>query len=1078
MKKLLLSIYFVIIYFGFSNALLFSPSTFAATSSITATETFQSNGITLELFDINTSAHSIPTGEKSIIAASSEFIVYSIEDELRGQINFVWNIVTKKNVPLESIVDGQSFTRDGIAVFNDHIYLTSSKQKGQSITYWQLHGNSAKKVGETASYNRVVEEFDGYLYLGRHFGSCAADEAILSRINLTTSVVESLINVGDFGTDYSGGDLSYSDCPSLAYDVKKIANTLYFVTHIINGGQWRVWQYDLTGQQLAEQPIASQLDLTEGWVRILASDNLNIITGNFENNTSSISVQILTPDNVLNEKQYINAIAYGWDSIGVFNNKLTYLEGGNNSNEAINMLQFDENTLVPEVVSTFTQEQLKHYYFINDQFYFKSWGEEHKHSLFSLGKDFNTHQVISNMWSGYDWQIDHLFKVIENALYYIGDNNEIWHYTVDEETELTELYQIELPADLLTNTIASAAHNFVTIQGNVYFIARNADSASVSIWLQSEKPSKIGKLINPNTELAFEYAWSGVVELFASKDYLLIQILVDDQHQWLSYSVNDNTLKEHQALNGFTKPLKSYDELENILHFEKDGKLWQYDIAKQALLEQGLELTIPFIGSNYEGSSRNITHVYFDERYLAYIEGVYHVNGELNYGSRRRYIELWQLSNRPVKKLFSSVEQGIESGEPQHICIKATQCMTTHKDSLILIAHNFHLQLDRGELSNIKYFAEDLRLYHSDRDEQQYAFSDGADFYLSTPDNRSDLFYFNEHNNAIKGVSLPHSWGDQSHYIIVGEAFYFLALNRYNYSSDLWLMSADKKDFTLVAEFPIYEGSKFQALDAVVSGNKFYWQQELFNNQGSYGEELAVLTLYQHASTISGEPETQLASQASYNFIPEAFDEYNLPFSFIIKNKPNWASFNVKTGELSGTPAYGDFGDYANITIAVSNGVKTSELTPFTISIEPPVFEHSPSISGTPITELNVGTTYNFTPQASDEYDLLLSFSISNKPSWASFDENTGQLSGTPASTDVASYENIVISVSNGVKASELAAFSINVNAIAAEPVKVENKSSSGSFSLFLLLAMMFNIALKQLVFNKSLVLTEYRKEF
>ena len=85
------------------------------------------------------------------------------------------------------------------------------------------------------------------------------------------------------------------------------------------------------------------------------------------------------------------------------------------------------------------------------------------------------------------------------------------------------------------------------------------------------------------------------------------------------------------------------------------------------------------------------------------------------------------------------------------------------------------------------------------------------------------------------------------------------------------------------------------------------------------------------------------------------------------------------------------------------------------------------------MTELNVGTAYNFTPQASDEYDLLLSFSISNKPSWASFDENTGQLSGTPASTDVASYENIVISVSNGVKISELAAFSINISAVAAK---------------------------------------------
>ena len=58
---------------------------------------------------------------------------------------------------------------------------------------------------------------------------------------------------------------------------------------------------------------------------------------------------------------------------------------------------------------------------------------------------------------------------------------------------------------------------------------------------------------------------------------------------------------------------------------------------------------------------------------------------------------------------------------------------------------------------------------------------------------------------------------------------------------------------------------------------------------------------------------------------------------------------------------------------------------------------------------------------------MTLSFSVQNKPAWANFSIATGQLTGTPTSTQAGSYSNIVVSVSDGQASSALAPFTISV---------------------------------------------------
>ncbi|MDO6764299.1 putative Ig domain-containing protein [Agarivorans sp. 1_MG-2023] len=105
----------------------------------------------------------------------------------------------------------------------------------------------------------------------------------------------------------------------------------------------------------------------------------------------------------------------------------------------------------------------------------------------------------------------------------------------------------------------------------------------------------------------------------------------------------------------------------------------------------------------------------------------------------------------------------------------------------------------------------------------------------------------------------------------------------------------------------------------------------------------------------------------------------------------------------------------------------------------------APTISGTPQSSIDEGVAFNFTPVASDENNDTLSFSITNKPTWASFDEETGVLSGTPAREDIGSVSDIIISVSDGKETASLAPFELSVSRVLALSGKVIDGYVSGA---------------------------------
>jgi hypothetical protein len=172
------------------------------------------------------------------------------------------------------------------------------------------------------------------------------------------------------------------------------------------------------------------------------------------------------------------------------------------------------------------------------------------------------------------------------------------------------------------------------------------------------------------------------------------------------------------------------------------------------------------------------------------------------------------------------------------------------------------------------------------------------------------------------------------------------------------------------------------------------------------------------APTISGTPATWVYVGSQYSFKPTAKDPEGRALSFVIANKPAWASFSKTTGQLSGTPSA--VGLWNGIQIKVSDGTTTVAAKAFSIRAVSRS-NVAPTISGSPPTTAKPGIAYSFKPTAKDANGDPLHYTITNRPSWAKFDSWTGVLSGTPATS------NVAIRVSDGGTTADLPAFSIKV---------------------------------------------------
>ena len=150
------------------------------------------------------------------------------------------------------------------------------------------------------------------------------------------------------------------------------------------------------------------------------------------------------------------------------------------------------------------------------------------------------------------------------------------------------------------------------------------------------------------------------------------------------------------------------------------------------------------------------------------------------------------------------------------------------------------------------------------------------------------------------------------------------------------------------------------------------------------------------------------------------------PVTVSIVQQPANGTALVRLGEFVDYSPDGGFAGADAITYRVTDIDGDQSEAQVQISVF--VSNSPPTISGSAPETVVAGSSYSFTPQASDpDPDDILEFSIANQPAWATFDSTTGQLNGTPGSADAGSTPGVTINVSDGTDSASLPAFDITV---------------------------------------------------
>ena len=115
----------------------------------------------------------------------------------------------------------------------------------------------------------------------------------------------------------------------------------------------------------------------------------------------------------------------------------------------------------------------------------------------------------------------------------------------------------------------------------------------------------------------------------------------------------------------------------------------------------------------------------------------------------------------------------------------------------------------------------------------------------------------------------------------------------------------------------------------------------------------------------------------------------------------------------------------------------TPTTPPASSNIPPAAAGAELTISGTPPTSVMVGSHYTFQPAAVSAAGAALTFSSRNLPAWASLEPATGRLTGTPTASQIGTYADIQLFVTDGAHSAALPAFSIAVTDSASGAVTI-----------------------------------------
>ncbi len=162
----------------------------------------------------------------------------------------------------------------------------------------------------------------------------------------------------------------------------------------------------------------------------------------------------------------------------------------------------------------------------------------------------------------------------------------------------------------------------------------------------------------------------------------------------------------------------------------------------------------------------------------------------------------------------------------------------------------------------------------------------------------------------------------------------------------------------------------------------------------------------------------------SINIDTSSNNPLGIDIDLTISQSPNFGSVQGDYPELIYTPNE-NYNGADTFKYRLSQDIIESGEVTITINILP--VNDTPTVSGTPDNSVTAFEAFSFVPTSFDIDEDDLEYSVQNLPSWASFDDMTGEISGSPDNKDIGVYQEILISVSDGNLSADLGPFQVEV---------------------------------------------------
>lgn len=170
------------------------------------------------------------------------------------------------------------------------------------------------------------------------------------------------------------------------------------------------------------------------------------------------------------------------------------------------------------------------------------------------------------------------------------------------------------------------------------------------------------------------------------------------------------------------------------------------------------------------------------------------------------------------------------------------------------------------------------------------------------------------------------------------------------------------------------------------------------------------------APEFTSTPVTAALEGTMYNYTVTAEDvDVGDVLTYSVPVLPSWLNFNTGTQKLSGTPTGDNVGD-TTVTIRINDGTVDVDQT-FTITVQ--ATNAVPVFTSIPITTADDYEEYSYTVTATDDDGNDLTFAAVAIPGWATFNAETGVLSGIPKYSDADSTFDVTLSVTDGIATEE-----------------------------------------------------------